>query len=50
MRECGVDLLPLQLILGHTPKTITEKVYTHITDQELKDTINRLKYDGVSYL
>ena len=50
MRTCGVDLLPLQLILGHTPKTITEKVYTHITDQELKSTINRLKYDSVSYL
>lgn len=45
MRECGCDLLPLQLILGHTPKTITEKVYTHITDQELLATINMLDYN-----
>ena len=44
MRECGVDLLPLQLILGHTPQTITEKIYTHITDEELKNEVNKLVY------
>lgn len=44
IRECGADLLPLQLILGHTPKTITEKVYTHISDEELLATVNMLEY------
>ena len=44
LRECGADLLPLQLILGHTPKTITEKVYTHISDEELLATVNMLEY------
>ena len=44
MRECGCDLLPLQLILGHTPTTITEKIYTHITVEELRDCINLLHY------
>ena len=44
MRECGADLLPLQLILGHKPDTITERIYTHVSDEELIQTINILKY------
>lgn len=47
MRECGCDLLVLQLLLGHTPKTITERVYTHISRQELKEAIGLLDY-GIS--
>lgn len=45
MRECGCELLPLQLLLGHTPKTITEKIYTHITIDELRKSINLLHYE-----
>ena len=48
MRKCGCDLLTLQLIIGHTPGTITEKVYTHIGTTELLNAINKLFYkDGV---
>jgi len=45
MREVGTDLLTTQILLGHTPQTITEKVYTHITMQELSAAINRLNYE-----
>ena len=45
MRECGCDLLVLQLLLGHTPKTITERVYTHVSLEELRDAINMLRYE-----
>ena len=44
MKECGCDLLTLQLILGHTPSTITERVYTHISEKGLKDAISILSY------
>lgn len=44
MRLCGCDPLVLQLLLGHTPSTITERVYTHITINELSEALNRLKY------
>lgn len=44
MRECGCDPLVLQLLLGHTPSTITEKVYTHITIEELATFVNMLNY------
>lgn len=44
MRECGCDLLTLQILLGHTPQTITERVYTHISKEELKEAISCLKY------
>ena len=30
MRKAGVDLLLIQKIVGHVPKSTTEKVYTHI--------------------
>ena len=45
MHECGIDLLHLQLILGHTPDNITERVYTHISESDLLATINRLEYE-----
>ena len=51
MRECKVDLLTLQLLLGHTPQTITERIYTHISLQELREAVNMLDYGiGSCYL
>lgn len=47
MRECGAELLPLKLILGHTPDNITERVYTHVSEEELLRTINLLDYECV---
>ena len=44
MRECGCDPLVLQRILGHTPETITERVYTHLSIDELRENINLLDY------
>ena len=44
MRECGCDPLVLQILLGHAPSTITERVYTHISDDELKRNIELLQY------
>lgn len=46
MRECGCDPLILQLLLGHTPSTITERVYTHITLEELRKNLELLKYEN----
>lgn len=42
MRECGADPLILQKLLGHTPQTITERVYTHITLDEMRKNIELL--------
>ena len=47
MHKCGAELLPLKLILGHTPDNITERVYTHISHDELLQTINLLDYKCV---
>ena len=44
MRECKCDPLVLQKILGHKPETITERVYIHITMDEMRENINLLKY------
>lgn len=44
MRECGCDPLVLQILLGHRPDSITHRVYTHITDEELKNSIELLYY------
>ena len=44
MRECGCDPLILQKILGHTPQTITERIYTHLTMEEMRDNIELLAY------
>lgn len=43
-RECGIDHLVLQRIVGHTPDTITERIYTHLSDDELKAEIIKLEY------
>lgn len=44
LRECGCDPLVLQLLLGHTPQSITERVYTHVSLAELSESINKLDY------
>lgn len=47
MRECGCDLLVLQILLGHTPQTITQRVYTHVSPKELRDAIKLLNYGAM---
>lgn len=49
LREVGVDLLLIQLLLGHAPRTITERVYTHVSPEELREAVNKLDY-GVRLL
>ena len=44
MRECGVDHLTIQRLLGHTPSDITSKIYTHISKEELHEAISMLEY------
>lgn len=44
MRECGVDHLTIQRLLGHAPSDITYKVYTHISQDELTEAIGKLEY------
>jgi len=44
MRKCECDPLVLQKILGHAPETITERVYTHISMDEMRENIEKLKY------
>lgn len=44
MREVGVDHLTIQRLVGHTPTSITERVYTHISMEELTDAIDKLEY------
>ena len=44
MRECGCDPLVLQILLGHSPTSITERVYTHLSDDELRLSIEKLHY------
>ena len=41
--EYKVDDLCTKKIVGHTPDSITEKVYTHITHEELLAEINKIK-------
>jgi integrase len=40
--NAGVDLKTQQLILGHRSASITRRVYTHKTVQQLLDAVNRL--------
>lgn len=44
MRECEVDHVIIQRILGHKPSDITYEVYTHISRDELHDAVAKLKY------
>lgn len=45
MRECGADPLVLQRLLGHASTSITERVYTHLSVDELRKNIELLNYD-----
>lgn len=45
MRECKADQLVLKLILGHKPDNITERIYTHVTMDEMRTNIQLLDYD-----
>lgn len=44
MHDCEADFLCLQKILGHTPTTITEQRYIHITMDEMRENIELLRY------
>lgn len=40
----NVDLLIRQKLLGHTPQNITERVYTHLSPEELRSAVNSVCY------
>ena len=42
MRKAGVEKLLVQKIVGHKPKDVTERVYTHITKEELINAMDML--------
>lgn len=44
MRELGVDHLVVKRLLGHTPDDITERIYTHLSREELTAAIDLLEY------
>lgn len=44
MRECGVDHVTIQRLVGHKPSDITYATYTHISPEELKSAIEKLVY------
>ena len=44
MRECGVDHVTIQRLVGHKPSDITYQVYTHISQEELTEAIGKLVY------
>lgn len=43
-KKCNMDELSVQRIMGHTPKTITHSVYTHLTIEDLRTEIEKLNY------
>lgn len=43
-RECKMEQLCIQRIVGHKPTTITEQVYTHISINELKIELDKFHY------
>lgn len=44
LRELGIDHLVIQRLLGHTPADITERVYTHLSLEEMTNAIDSLQY------
>lgn len=42
--ECNLNELVVQKLLGHTPDTLTQKVYTHIGIEEMRSELNKLFY------
>ena len=43
MEKCNSNKLSTQLIMGHSPKILIDKVYTHKTLEDLQNEINRLE-------
>lgn len=43
-RECGMDKLVIQRLVGHKPETLLEDRYTHLTMDELRTELNKLCY------
>lgn len=41
--NCKLDDLTLQKIVGHSPDTITKKIYTHITLEQMLTEVNKIK-------
>ena len=44
LHENKIDLLVIQRLLGHTPQTITERVYTHLSIDELRSALETLNF------
>lgn len=44
-RQCGLDNLIIQRLVGHTPDTITQNTYTHLEIEELRYQINYIDYE-----
>jgi integrase len=42
-REAGCDPLVIQLALGHTPQSVTDSVYTHLSPDYVRKELNRLQ-------
>lgn len=43
MRKAGADPLAIKLTLGHASRDVTDDVYTHLTDDDVRREINKLK-------
>ena len=44
LHDKKIDLLTRQVILGHTPGTITERIYTHVSIEELRNAVSMVDY------
>lgn len=44
-RQCGLDVLVIQRLVGHAPETITEDTYTHLQMDELQYQIDFVEYE-----
>lgn len=44
LHDKKIDLLICQLLLGHTPGNITQRIYVHISPEELRSAINSVCY------
>jgi len=42
--EIGIPILHIQRIMGHKPDALVHQVYTHLTIEELKESIDKIQY------
>lgn len=42
-RRAGADPLAIQMLLGHAPESLTDSLYTHLTMDDLRRELNKLK-------